>query len=337
MTNNKKKIIIIIIVFVLIFLIPISMKLKDGGSVVYKAILYKVTKYHKLNDEYESGYKKGWKIEILGIKIYEKITNNKIITESEYLFSLKNKYIGNASANIKLLEELQISKLANYNIKLETSKRPYILYINFTDSINESNLTNETITAFKSKMKMYSIILLALIENADEIHYNDRFCDCIDNIVKIKTSDLEKEYGNIKDYGKSVETLHSLLINIGYYDTNEETPVTMSIKENTLTNTGVTLFLTNLTNLEYTYGESYYIEYMENGNWLKVKPILKNYGFIAIGYTLRATQKVEIKRDWEWLYGKLPVGLYRINTPVILGSGGNIKTYPVSVEFIIEK
>ena len=186
-------------------------------------------------------------------------------------------------------------------------------------------------------MNMYSIILLALIENADEIHYNDRFCDCIDNIVKIKTSDLEKEYGNIKDYGKSVETLHSLLINIGYYDTNEETPVTMSIKENTLTNTGVTLFLTNLTNLEYTYGESYYIEYMENGNWLKVKPILKNYGFIAIGYTLRATQKVEIKRDWEWLYGKLPVGLYRINTPVILGSGGNIKTYPVSVEFIIEK
>ena len=55
----------------------------------------------------------------------------------------------------------------------------------------------------------------------------------------------------------------------------------MSIKEGTLTNTGATLVLTNRTNLKYTYGESYDIEYMEDGGWIKVKPIIKD-GFISI-------------------------------------------------------
>ncbi len=326
-----KKLIAVIIIFILFLLIPIQVRLKDGGSLEYKAILYKITKYHKSDFEYELGYKKGWKIEILGIKVYDQITNEKIATQSKYLFSLKNKYIGDAAANMKLLEALEISKLANYKIELKTSEQPYILHINFTNPINES------ITNFKRKMETYSIILLALIENVDEIHYNDRFCDCIDNIVRIKISDLEKKYGSIKDYGKSAENFHSLLINIGYYDINKDIPITMSIKEGTLTNTGATLVLTNRTNLKYTYGESYDIEYMEDGGWIKVKPIIKDYGFISIGYTLRPNERAEIKKNWEWLYGKLPAGYYRINTDVILGSGGNIRIYPVAAEFIVEK
>ena len=212
---KKKLIVCVIILFVLILLIPIPMKLKDGGSVEYRTILYKATKYHKLN--INNGYDTGWKIEILGKKVYEKIKADKIITDqTEELFSLKNKYIGDASANVKLLNALEISELANYTVELETSEKPYVLYINF-DTIDPTNVTNETLTNFKGKMKMYSIILLALIENADEIHYNDRFCDCIDNIVKLKTSDLEETFGNIKDYGSTVEKMQSLLDKVGYY------------------------------------------------------------------------------------------------------------------------
>ena len=46
----KKKIIICIAVVVaLVLMIPIPMRLKDGGSVVYQAVLYSVKDVHSLN------------------------------------------------------------------------------------------------------------------------------------------------------------------------------------------------------------------------------------------------------------------------------------------------
>ena len=44
----KKFIIALIIILVLILLIPIPNHLKDGGTVEYKALLYKISKVHKL-------------------------------------------------------------------------------------------------------------------------------------------------------------------------------------------------------------------------------------------------------------------------------------------------
>ena len=52
----KKKIVICIAVVVaLVLLIPIPMRLKDGGSVVYQAVLYSVKDVHSLNPDMESG------------------------------------------------------------------------------------------------------------------------------------------------------------------------------------------------------------------------------------------------------------------------------------------
>ena len=67
---KKKKIIIIvaIVVFVLM-LIPFPMRLKDGGSVEYRAILYKYTKIHRLNEQSSTGYEDGWELKILGIYV----------------------------------------------------------------------------------------------------------------------------------------------------------------------------------------------------------------------------------------------------------------------------
>lgn len=73
MKNKKIIIISIVVIFILILLIPVPMKLKDGGSVEYRAILYKITKYHKLALDSESGdskYINGVGIEIFGIEIY---------------------------------------------------------------------------------------------------------------------------------------------------------------------------------------------------------------------------------------------------------------------------
>ena len=62
---KKKLIIVSIIIIALILLIPIPMKLKDGGSIEFKAILYKITKYHRLSStEEDVKYIDGIAIEI---------------------------------------------------------------------------------------------------------------------------------------------------------------------------------------------------------------------------------------------------------------------------------
>ena len=76
----KKFIIALIIILVLILLIPIPNHLKDGGTVEYKAILYKISKVHKLislEEMEEEGkvkeYDDGIIIEILGFEIYNNV------------------------------------------------------------------------------------------------------------------------------------------------------------------------------------------------------------------------------------------------------------------------
>ena len=69
----KKKMLIVMIVIILILLFPIKFRLKDGGSIEYKAFLYKITKVKRLNHYSETGYDKGIKIEILGFKVYDNV------------------------------------------------------------------------------------------------------------------------------------------------------------------------------------------------------------------------------------------------------------------------
>lgn len=73
----KKKVIIVIgIIILLILLVPTPMHLADGGTVEYKALTYKISIVHRLNAGSLTGYEDGIIIEILGVKIYEKIDNH---------------------------------------------------------------------------------------------------------------------------------------------------------------------------------------------------------------------------------------------------------------------
>ena len=86
----------------------------------------------------------------------------------------------------------------------------------------------------------------------------------------------------------------------------------MSIKEGTLTNSGFTLIITNLSNNEIILGEEYRIDKKKNGKWKPLTPIIDNYGFIDIGYILKPNDDFETKIDWKWLYGELETGEYRL-------------------------
>ena len=62
-----------IIICILIAFTPIRSGIKDGGSVQYSALLYKVTKYHRMvssTDSMETGYLVGWGVEILGMEVF---------------------------------------------------------------------------------------------------------------------------------------------------------------------------------------------------------------------------------------------------------------------------
>ncbi len=70
----KKKIILFIVVIVaLVLLVPIPFKLRDGGTIEFRALLYTVTKYHKLDMESEIGFQDGLGIKILGIEVYNNL------------------------------------------------------------------------------------------------------------------------------------------------------------------------------------------------------------------------------------------------------------------------
>ncbi len=75
----KKKIrIVVIIVLLLILFAPIPIHLKDGGTVEYKALLYKVSKVHRLPMYLAENYKyeEGIIIEILGFEIFNNVNSD---------------------------------------------------------------------------------------------------------------------------------------------------------------------------------------------------------------------------------------------------------------------
>ena len=72
----KKKVMIgICVLLAIVLLVPIPMRLKDGGTVVYHAVLYQVEDVHRLGavDMAEDEYLEGMIVRILGMEIYNSV------------------------------------------------------------------------------------------------------------------------------------------------------------------------------------------------------------------------------------------------------------------------
>ncbi|MCM1154864.1 MAG: hypothetical protein NC314_06390 [Roseburia sp.] len=72
---KKRVIICLCILFAVILLFPIPLRLKDGGTVEYKAILYSVKKVHQLNPDMETNqnFHEGTVVELLGIEVFDNV------------------------------------------------------------------------------------------------------------------------------------------------------------------------------------------------------------------------------------------------------------------------
>ena len=72
----KKKVMIgIRVLLAIVLLVPIPMRLKDGGTVVYHAVLYQVEDVHRLGavDTAEDEYLEGMIVRILGMEVYNSV------------------------------------------------------------------------------------------------------------------------------------------------------------------------------------------------------------------------------------------------------------------------
>ena len=72
----KKKVMIgICVLLAIVLLVPIPMRLKDGGTVVYHAVLYQVEDVHRLSavDTAEDEYLEGMIVRILGMEVYNSV------------------------------------------------------------------------------------------------------------------------------------------------------------------------------------------------------------------------------------------------------------------------
>ena len=113
-----------------------------------------------------------------------------------------------------------------------------------------------------------------------------------------------------------------------------EKGISLSIKENTLTETGATLILKNDSDVDVEYGASYEMEIKKDGEWHKINVELN---FNSIAYILKSNTSKEIELNWKEGYGKLATGDYRLIKHIdIEKEDGTFDAFYVSAEFTIE-
>lgn len=225
--------------------------------------------------------------------------------------------------------------------KTKSYTRTYLVtkaVINKEDSefidITIKNINNETGTVTINKTN--NVIVGRTYEFT--FYTFDYFKDSIENIFKYstllevkETEKLEYEYINEDiyvndDIGNDVEL-------------NELEHVSMSIKKGTLTNTGATIIIHDLSGRKYSYGDPFIIEEKINGKWVEVNNICSNCAFNAIAYGVDQDGILELNCNWEMMYGKLDSGYYRIVKDAIINRERAITEEDIkyfSVEFEIK-
>lgn len=115
---------------------------------------------------------------------------------------------------------------------------------------------------------------------------------------------------------------------------NEIDGVTMTIKEGTLTNKSTTVIITDINKKKDVYGIAFRIDEKINGKWQEVKSIHDDYGFTEMGYLIDNKGKLEFEQNWDYMYGELSAGEYRLVKSSYDQKEKKDKYF--SVEFILE-
>ncbi len=92
--------------------------------------------------------------------------------------------------------------------------------------------------------------------------------------------------------------------------------------------TEVIFTIENSTDFDYSYGSGYYLEIKENDKWYVLEPI-EEMMFTSQAFWLSSNDKVKLSVDYEYGYGKLTSGKYRIIKSISLSEDENTELYDV--------
>ena len=112
--------------------------------------------------------------------------------------------------------------------------------------------------------------------------------------------------------------------------------VTMSVKQSSVSSTGLTIVMSNRTDRSFSYGEFFSLDKKVNDNWVEVPVIGSGFDDPALHLNAKHTKEWDI--NWEWLYGELTKGDYRIIKEVFdsYEATGIYEVYPLAAEFVVE-
>lgn len=121
-----------------------------------------------------------------------------------------------------------------------------------------------------------------------------------------------------------------------YQVVNDLNGVVMTIKKETVSSTGLTVVFENSSSKQCIYGEYFCLEKNIDGGWYQVPIVIDNYGFDDIGYELAAGDNREWTVEWDWLYGSLKSGEYRLVKDVLdFRNTGEYDTYYLAAKFTV--
>ena len=125
-----------------------------------------------------------------------------------------------------------------------------------------------------------------------------------------------------------------------HYDDTKVEDIGLSINIGNVSQTGAELYFAQYEgnpkgNLQYS--DDFIIEKFDSGEWIDAPIVLEgDYGFNDIAYLIANNDVTDFKIDWEWLYGELEPGEYRIGKEVIdFVESGSYDKYMLYVHFII--
>jgi len=128
------------------------------------------------------------------------------------------------------------------------------------------------------------------------------------------------------------------LVPTKYETVNDLEGVTMTVKGGTVSPNGLTLTIENNSDINCLYGQFFLLEKKLDDKWYEVPVTIEgDYGFEDIGYELAPGDKQEWETDWQWLYGSLDKGRYRIIKDILDFRGtGDFDTHYLAAEFTID-
>ena len=198
------------------------------------------------------------------------------------------------------------------------------------DALNQKIISVQSILDQAKEDEKYGICVAASYNDGGSIEYRYK------NYTILKFNSLDGNKDLIIGFPGEIIN-NEQLENESYKDIEEKelqdkySKISLSIKKDTLTKTGETIVISDISEQENTYGEWFRIDKKIDGFWEELTPVSDEYGFEEVAYLIGKDNKLEMNTDWSKLYGELEKGEYRLVKEIY----NNGRTY-LTVEFTIE-